>query len=126
MRQTQPPAAQRWPNEPLPGVMPEADDWLDAVLRADAAQRPHVADDGFSARLMRRLPARRRAPGPWFLPAMTAVGTGLTVFCTPALDFLVGGMEQLLDFQHFSPAHLAVLVPLAVFYATSFVAVREA
>lgn len=55
-------------------MTPDNDDAIDALLRA-GFDGP-VADEGFTDRLMRRLPPRRR-PVPWL--AMAGAGIGLVV-----------------------------------------------
>jgi hypothetical protein len=50
------------------------DDWLDAVLRAEGREHraAYLDDDGFTARVMTRLPAPATLPA-WRRPALTAL-----------------------------------------------------
>lgn len=50
------------------------DAWLDALLRADAAGQGFPDDDGFTARVMARLPVRRPPVWGWLAPALGALG----------------------------------------------------
>lgn len=43
------------------------DDWLEQALRADAGHSAYVADDGFTARVLERLPAPAALPA-WRRP----------------------------------------------------------
>ena len=69
-------------DQPLPS--PAADDWLDAVLNADAREHraAYLDDDGFTARLMSALPAPLALPA-WRKPALAALwaaaGIGIAV-----------------------------------------------
>lgn len=105
--------------------LPGDDAWLESMLRADAAQQPHIVDDGFSARVMQRLPASRQSAPRWIVPAATVFGSAVAVGLTPVGSYFVQNLLGLLDVRHFSMTHLTVLVPIAVFYACSFAAARE-
>jgi hypothetical protein len=73
-------------NERLPPTDEPADDWLDAALRADAREHrgDYLADDGFTARVIAKLPPpatlpewRKRAViGMW---AVASVGIALAL-----------------------------------------------
>ncbi len=108
-----------------PGWRPGSDAWLEALLRADAAAQPHIADDGFADRLMRRLPAPRKPAPRWIVPTATALGSAAALLLTPAGAWFAHSLQALFDFRSFSPAHLIVLVPVAMFYAMSFSALRD-
>ncbi len=105
-------------------ALPGDDAWLEAMLREDAKQQPHIADDGFAARVMSRLPAPARSAPRWLVPAAGVFGAAAALGLTPAGVYFVSNLLGLLDFRHFSLAHLTVLVPIAVFYACSFAAAR--
>ena len=51
-----------------------ADDWLDALLASDAADHRagYIADEGFTARVIRKLPAVHALPA-WRRPAVGAI-----------------------------------------------------
>ena len=66
----------------------EDDDWIEHVLRADAAAAPHVDDEGFTARVLARLPLRAGwSPARWIVPAMGFLG------CAIGLVALSGGID---------------------------------
>lgn len=60
--------------EPLPPSA-SADDWLDGLLAADAAEHRagYVADDGFAAQVMAKLPAPLLAVPAWRKPVLVAL-----------------------------------------------------
>lgn len=101
-----------------------SDAWLDALLRADAATQAHVADDGFASRVMTALPPPRRPAPRWIVPAAAVLGCVVAVGLTPAGAWFARNLTQLVELRSLSLAHLAVLVPLALFYAMSFSALR--
>lgn len=115
-------------DKPMDGTaysLPGDDAWLESLLREDARRQPHIADDGFASRVMAALPAPRKPAPRWLVPAAGIVGSAAAVGLTPAGDYLVRNLLGLLDFRHFSIAHLTVLVPIAVFYVCAFAAARE-
>jgi hypothetical protein len=71
---------------------------LDKLLRHDA--RMEIADDGFSARVLRALPARVPKERPWLKPALVmgsaAVGSLLAVLLSPLGTALVDGFQDLM------------------------------
>lgn len=103
----------------------QQDDWLDALLAADAADAAHIADNGFAARVMAALPPGRKTAPRWIVPLATVLGCLVAALFTPAAHYLAQGFSQLLNPQQWSPAHLWVLAPVVVFYGLSFAAVRE-
>ncbi len=103
---------------------PGDDAWLEALLREDARQQPHIADNGFAERVMRRLPVASPAAPRWLVPAAGAFGSIAALGLTPAGGYFLHNLLGLLDFRHLSIAHLSVLVPIAVFYVCSFAAAR--
>ncbi|GAC1633600.1 MAG: hypothetical protein NVS9B10_29040 [Nevskia sp.] len=114
--------------EPMDGssfaAMPGDDAWLEALLREDARHQPHIADAGFAARVMASLPAPRKAAPRWLVPAAGMIGSAAALGLTPAGSYFVNNLFGLLDYRHFSIAHLSVLVPIALFYVCAFAAAR--
>lgn len=106
-------------------MQPDGDAWLEALIRADAAQQPYIADDGFSSRVMAQLPARRKPVAEWLVPACTVIGAAAAVGFGQIGGYFANGFIDLFNFHHFSLAHLSVLVPVAVLYACAFGAVKE-
>ena len=106
-------------------VSPGDDAWIESLLREDAARQPHIADDGFVVRVLMNMPAPRKPAPRWIVPAATATGCAIAALFTPAGAWFATTLVQLLDVRNFSAAHLSVLVPVAVFYACSFSALRE-
>lgn len=108
-----------------PGSQGGDDAWIESLLREDAARQPHIADDGFVVRVLMNMPAPRKPAPRWIVPAATATGCAIAAVFTPAGTWFATTLVQLLDVRNFSAAHLSVLVPVAVFYACSFSALRE-
>lgn len=106
-------------------LSPGDDAWIESLLREDAARQPHIADDGFVVRVLMNMPAPRKPAPRWIVPAATATGCAIAALFTPAGAWFATTLVQLLDVRNFSAAHLSVLVPVAVFYACSFSALRE-
>lgn len=108
-----------------PGLQNPTDgDWLDALLRRDAARAAHIEDAGFSARVMAALPAPHRSVKRWLLPGMSLLGAAAALALTPAAGYFTTSFAGLFDFRHLSLAHWSVLVPVALMYACSFAAIR--
>lgn len=106
-------------------ALPGDDAWLETLLRDDARRQPHIADDGFAARVISALPAPHKAAPRWLVPAAGVFGAAAALGLTPAGDYFIRNFLALVEFQRLSIAHLAVLVPIAVFYGISFAAARE-
>ena len=74
------------------------DETLDRQLREAA---PYIDDDGFTARVMARLPAARREPR-WLramiLMGMTLLGSGVVYLLSDGGRFVREGVIQLSDF----------------------------
>ena len=71
--------------------MTDADeDWLDAMLRADGSEHRagYLGDDGFTARVMSRLPAPVKLPA-WRKPALTALWAAAGIGIALALPVTV-------------------------------------
>ena len=83
---------------------------IDRVLREDA--RTALTDDGFTARVMRALPARAR-PKPWLHSALVfgsaALGCILAVVLAPASASLVQGFADLAQLHLRTPGALLAL-----------------
>lgn len=99
--------------------------WLERLLAADAAAQPHLADDGFAARVLFRAYASQPRVSRWLVPLMTAAACGVTAFVTPAGEYLARGLTGLIDWHHLSASTLLMLVPIAVLYACSIEASRD-
>jgi hypothetical protein len=88
---------------------PETDDPLDALLRE---QNQYVEDDGFTTRVIKILPRRRRM---WLRPALllgaTAVGSALAVLWLP------WGNLPVLDLSAFLSPNSQVLLPWVLVFA---------
>jgi hypothetical protein len=102
-------------------------DALDRLLQQDARQG--LADDGFSARVMRTLPpVQVRAPS-WIMPLLilgsAALGSVLAVLFAPAGFSLVQGFQDLVQMRGMTQAAMGglaiagALMVSAVIFATS-------
>ena len=98
---------------PSGGSSHSPDDWVDALLARDAAEHAgdYLADEGFSAGVMRMLPAADAMPS-WRRPAVIAlwlVAGALLAFNLPgtALD-VARGAFKLFAGQPFSLSTLAM------------------
>lgn len=92
--------------------MTERQDWLDELLRTG---RPApVADQGFTARVVARLPARSRATRQWVLPSTLAVGAVSAILVSGARVDLVAALQLLIAEHRVSiTGFLPVLLALA-------------
>lgn len=92
---------------------PTPDDWVDALLVRDAAEHAgdYIADDGFSAGVMRMLPAADAMPA-WRRPAVVAlwlVAGALLALNLPATALEIArGAFKLFAGQPFSLSTLAL------------------
>jgi len=81
-------------------------DDIDKQLRDDA--RIQLPDNGFSARVLSALPARRPVQRTWLRPALVlgsaALGSVLAIVLAPAGGSLLQGFEDLVQFRGFTPA----------------------
>jgi hypothetical protein len=70
------------------------EDWLDARLRDEA---PYIDDGGFTARVMKQLPAAqpRRSFHDLFIVCLTLLASGVTYQVSHGGQFLVTGFRQL-------------------------------
>ena len=102
------------------------DDWLDAALREPAH---YIDDDGFTARVLAAIPARRR---PWYssraavILASTVAASAIGLAVPGTASYLISSLLDLFLLRGVTPGSLAILVPLAVLYAAVFsAALRE-
>ena len=103
-------------------------DDLDRLL-GDAA-RDVIDDDGFTARVMGALPARRAAPRAWLKPALVfgsaAVGSILAVALSPAAGSLLQGFQDLAQLRLFTPAATSGLAISLALLASALILALEA
>jgi hypothetical protein len=74
--------------------MSTTEDRLHAALRTP---EPPVADDGFSERVLARLPSKRRVALParrWTLAAAAGVGSLATILFTPPIEQVFGWLAR--------------------------------
>ena len=76
-----------------PPPLPDGNDPLDALLRES---EPYIPDDGFTARVLNQLPARRKRRWLRFavLSAAVLIGVGLAAWQAPALFAVFDGALQ--------------------------------
>jgi len=92
--------------------LPDADDWLDGLLHADAAatREAYIADDGFTARVMQATPTAAALPA-WRKPAVAvlwgAAAAGLALAMPGALLDVAREGYRLLATQPVSLSGLA-------------------
>ncbi len=101
-------------------------DPLDRIL-GDHAAFP-IADAGFSARVMHRLPARRADSRAWARPLLvlgsTALGAALAIAFSPAAGSLLEGFAELAQLRMLTPAAVtAVAVSCALLVSAVILAV---
>jgi hypothetical protein len=98
---------------PAASTSPVPDDWVDAMLARDAAEHAgdYIADEGFSARVMRLLPAADVMPA-WRRPAEIAlwlVAAALLALNLPGTALEIArGAFRLFAGQPFSLSTLAI------------------
>ncbi|MDR3415387.1 MAG: hypothetical protein P4L83_04295 [Nevskia sp.] len=100
---------------------------LDRLLREDAARDGYIADDGFTARVMGRLPApRRRRSYSWLGPALGAVAAAGVACFSPAAAHLAAPFQAALN-GHTLPLHsfLVFLPALALIYGAAWLAATD-
>lgn len=91
----------------------DADDWLDGLLAADGAEQraDYVADDGFTARVMAKLPAPVLALPAWRKPVLVvlwAIAALVLAIAMPGAVLEVGrGAYRLLAAQPVSLSGIA-------------------
>lgn len=103
-------------NAPQNGNTPPGADWLDALLKDDAAT--YVPDDGFTQRVLAAMPEQkplRMRIRRWVPAGATALGAVIALCVLPGTDVFLDGVADLLV-ADFTSAHVAALVgTLAVF-----------
>ncbi|CAG0964611.1 hypothetical protein BURK2_00932 [Burkholderiales bacterium] len=104
---------------PLPPDTPREDDWLDTLLQRDAQSDAHIADAGFSDRVMAQLPARRSRAVAWVLPLATVLGCLLALHSLGGAEYVFNAVAALVTDGEFGPRQLSTLVTVAVFYAVA-------
>src|SRR5215475_13534748 len=110
---------------------PAGDDWLDDVLRADAAEHgaAYIADDGFTARVLEELPRPAALPA-WRRPIVAllwaVVGIAVAMALPIWFDDVFRGAAALLFSHRFTVSDLAIVVATlgAMTWSALFVAAR--
>jgi hypothetical protein len=102
-------------------------DALDRILSNHAASTA-LADDGFSARVQRALPARAAPRLHWIRPMVvlgsTALGAALAIALSPAAGSLLEGFNELARLRLASPAAIsAVAISCALLVSAVIMAV---
>ena len=108
-----------------------ANDWLDDVLRADAVEHSaaYIADDGFTARVLERLPQPASLPA-WRRPFVALLWAVIGVSVLMALpiwfDEAFRGAAALVFGHRFTLSDLAIVIVLlgAMTWSALFVAAR--
>ena len=101
-------------------------DPLDRILRHHAAAS--IADDGFGARVLQALPARRADARAWLRPTLVlgsmALGAVLATVLSPAAGSLLEGFKELAQLRMLTPAAMsAVGMSCAVLVSAVIIAV---
>jgi len=92
------------------------EDWLDRVLRE---QPDYIPDAGFTARVMAAVPETRLSrylSRPVVLLAATIVSCVVGLVLPGVASYVRTSLTDIFTFQSFSPAKLAVLVPMGLLY----------
>jgi hypothetical protein len=109
----------------------QPDDWLDQALRADAADAGYLADDGFTARVLERLPQQAVALPAWrrpFVALLWLVAAAAAVIALPDLFYNVfRGMVAAVVAQPLTLPRIAVALTMlgAIAWSTIVYAMRE-
>ena len=102
-------------------------DRLDEILRNDALLT--IADDGFSARVMRALPPAAFGSRRWLQPALVLgsalAGSLLAAALAPADAGLAQGFADLMRLRLFTPAAIAGLAMAAALLVSAVVIAAE-
>src|SRR5258708_3617984 len=94
---------QPFPRDAMPAIESADHEWLDAVLARDAAATPYIEDDGFTAGVMAKLPARAsRSPYRWIVPAMGVLGFLIGIVLLSGGENLSLNLVRLVSFDSFS------------------------
>ena len=110
---------------------PAGNDWLDDVLRADAAEHAaaYIADDGFTARVLEQLPRPAELPA-WRRPIVAllwaVVGIAVVMALPLWFDDVFRSAAALLFGHRFTLSDLAIIVALlgAMTWSALLVAAR--
>ena len=99
-------------------------DWLEDALKRDDR---YINDDGFTARLVAALPARRKRAWlrPVILGSTTAAGLALAFAFMPVGDYLTGSFVELFRARSFSAVPVLPVVLIALFFWASFAVVAN-
>ena len=103
-------------NAPQNGNSPPGADWLDALLKDDAAT--YVPDDGFTQRVLESMPAKkplRLRLRRWVPAAATGLGAVIALCVLPGTDVFLDGVADLLV-ADFTSAHVAALAGTLVVF----------
>ncbi len=101
------------------------DDWIESLLREQAAESDYLDDAGFTAQVMTALPPVRYALSyDWILAGMGMLGMLVGGIWFDGVDLLVQSLLSLPDWRGLTMAKvLPILLPLVIFY---WFAIREA
>jgi hypothetical protein len=92
--------------------MTDKRDWLDDLLRTG---RPApVADEGFAAQVMTRLPSRVRVAPGWLLPVSVAIGAISAIVVSGTNATVVTSLQMLVVEHRLS---VAALLPVVLVWA---------
>jgi hypothetical protein len=105
-------------------------DWIDRLLREDARAAAVIADDGFTARVMSRLPARPSPVTPrsygWIAPLFGVVAIAGVSTLSPAVTELLAPLRTLVSGSAPSLRELLPMVALAgAVYASLWFSLSE-
>ena len=94
----------------------DKEDWLEMGL---SERDPYINDDGFSKKVLQKLPLRVERPE-WLKAAILLSAAALSSFCAlillPDSQIIATVIEELIRFSAFD---LSLLLPLAVVFAVS-------
>jgi hypothetical protein len=96
------------------GDTADKDDWLDELLRRDAAEQEHLANGGFAEAVMLRLPPPRRSVPRGIVACCALIGTLICLGLTPTASALMRAFDQLLNGSLVQGAW--ALVPVALLF----------
>jgi hypothetical protein len=94
------------------------DAWLESLLRQDASAASYVDDGGFTASVLRRLPASSgRAPYRWIVPAMGLLGFLIGLVVLSGGEYLSMSLVSVTNIKSLSlQALLVAALPLGLLY----------
>lgn len=94
------------------------DDWLEGLLKQQRLDS--TPDDGFTDRLVARLPARRPRPHRWIVPVLSLLGAALAVGGLRDSDIL-GTRDAVLTAADLTKAHLLETPAVAVWQSQGLI-----